>query len=115
VVRREYLDLIRELPLHPRDPKVPGGLRYHVADVWIDELEKVGAGDEGATPFRDLLGPVVELSQKALLKSVRKRVKETLDDDRVRLWLGIEREKDHDELREVEAGDEDEEFGGFDD
>ena len=111
---KEYLELLREIPLNPRDPKVPNGLKYHVIDVYVDELEKVG--DEKA-PYEVLMQPLVELGQKAVLKSVRKKVDEALDDDRVKEWLGIE--EDDEELSEAEEeiddDDEDDEFGGFDD
>lgn len=119
--REKYLELLREVPLNPRDPKVPNGLRYHVSDVYVDELEKVGGEDE-KTPWEELLAPLIELREKAVLKSVRERVGEALDDDRVRTWLGIEEEEEDDEelgeLEEEEEGDdddEDDEFGGFDD
>ncbi|KAI5250375.1 hypothetical protein E4T47_01348 [Aureobasidium subglaciale] len=116
--RKQYGELLKEIPLHPRDPKVPNGLKYHVIDVYVDELEKVG-GDNA--PYEELMEPLVELGQKGLLKSVRKKVAEALDDSRVKEWLGIEdgEEEDDEELSEVEAEiedeDEDEEFGGFDD
>ncbi|KAI5207417.1 hypothetical protein E4T39_01900 [Aureobasidium subglaciale] len=115
--RKQYGELLKEIPLHPRDPKVPNGLKYHVVDVYVDELEKIGG--EGA-PYEELMEPLVELGQKGLLKSVRKKVAEALDDSRVKEWLGIEEEEgDDEELSEVEAEideeDEDEEFGGFDD
>lgn len=110
----QYLDLLREIPLNPRDPKVSNGLKYHVVDVYVDELEKVGGNDE-KTPFEHMLGPLVELGQKGVLKSVRKKVDEALDDARVKKWLGME--VDDEELSEAEdeEADDDEEFGGFDD
>jgi len=113
---KQYLDLLREIPLNPRDAKVPTGLKYHVVDVYVDELEKVG--DENA-PYEEVMQPLVEFGQKAVLKSVRKKVDEALDDGRVKEWLGIE--EDDEELSEAEEEvddeeeDEDEEFGGFDD
>ncbi|KAI5252012.1 hypothetical protein E4T42_03885 [Aureobasidium subglaciale] len=116
--RKQYGELLKEIPLHPRDPKVPNGLKYHVIDVYVDELEKVGGEN---APYEELMEPLVELGQKGLLKSVRKKVAEALDDSRVKEWLGIEddEEEDDEELSEVEAEiedeDEDEEFGGFDD
>jgi len=91
-------------------------LKYHVVDVYVDELEKVG--DEKA-PYEEVMQPLVEFGQKAVLKSVRKKVDEALDDGRVKEWLGIE--EDDEELSEAEEEvddeeeDEDEEFGGFDD
>ncbi|KAH0336907.1 hypothetical protein KCU81_g8341, partial [Aureobasidium melanogenum] len=114
--RKEYLDLLREIPLNPRDPKVPNGLKYHVIDVYVDELEKVG---DDKAPYEELMAPLVELGEKAVLKSVRKKVEEALDDERAKEWLGIE-EEDDEELSEAEEElddeeDEDEEFGGFDD
>jgi ribosomal RNA-processing protein 1 len=117
---KEYLELLKEIPLNPRDPKVPNGLKYHVIDIYVDELEKVG--DEKA-PYEVLMGPLVDLGKTAVLKSVRKKVAEALDDSRVKEWLGIEDEdeEDDEELSEAEAEiddgeeDEDEEFGGFDD
>ncbi|KAH0259110.1 hypothetical protein KCU91_g15402, partial [Aureobasidium melanogenum] len=114
--RKEYLDLLREIPLNPRDPKVPNGLKYHVIDVYVDELEKVG---DDKAPYEELMAPLVELGEKAVLKSVRKKVEEALDDERAKKWLGIE-EEDDEELSEAEEEldddeDEDEEFGGFDD
>ncbi|KAG9944613.1 hypothetical protein KCU85_g7797, partial [Aureobasidium melanogenum] len=114
--RKEYLDLLREIPLNPRDPKVPNGLKYHVIDVYVDELEKVG---DDKAPYEELMAPLVELGEKAVLKSVRKKVEEALDDERAKEWLGIE-EEDEEELSEAEEElddeeDEDEEFGGFDD
>ncbi|KAG9959457.1 hypothetical protein KCU61_g7409, partial [Aureobasidium melanogenum] len=113
--RKEYLDLLREIPLNPRDPKVPNGLKYHVIDVYVDELEKVG---DDKAPYEELMAPLVELGEKAVLKSVRKKVEEALDDERAKKWLGIE--EDDEELSEAEEEldddeDEDEEFGGFDD
>ncbi|THW52986.1 hypothetical protein D6D21_00656 [Aureobasidium pullulans] len=120
--REDYLDLIREIPLNPREPKVPNGLKYHVVDVYVDELEKVG-GEEGTkeaenTPWEEMMAPMVELGEKGVLKSVRKKVAEALDDERVKVWLGIE--DDDEELSEIEGEEvddeeEDEEFGGFDD
>ena len=110
---KEYLELLREIPLNPRDPKVPTGLKFHVVDVYVDELEKVG---DDKAPYEELMSPLVEFGQKAVLKSVRKKVDEALDDGRVKEWLGIE-EDDDEELSEAEeeVDDEDEEFGGFDD
>ncbi|KAH0287921.1 nucleolar [Aureobasidium namibiae CBS 147.97] len=118
VTTKEYLDLLREIPLNPRDAKVPTGLKYHVVDVYVDELEKVG-GEKA--PYEELMQPLVEFGQKAVLKSVRKKVDEALDDGRVKVWLGIEDEDDDEELSEADEEvdddeeDEDEEFGGFDD
>ena len=110
------------------------GFAYCAKDSWKDgrtrkdyldlirELEKVG-GEEGTkeaenTPWEEMMAPMVELGEKGVLKSVRKKVAEALDDERVKVWLGIE--DDDEELSEIEGEEvddeeEDEEFGGFDD
>ena len=35
---QQHHDLISSIPLHPTDPKIPNGLKYHVVDVYLDEL-----------------------------------------------------------------------------
>ncbi|KAF2084442.1 hypothetical protein K490DRAFT_59589 [Saccharata proteae CBS 121410] len=54
---KEYLDVLREVPLSPTDPKVPNGLRYHVVDVYVDELDKVDEGRDGLCPVEEVLAP----------------------------------------------------------
>ncbi|KAJ2712229.1 hypothetical protein H4R19_002865 [Coemansia spiralis] len=41
----EYISVLQQLPVSPRDPKVPNSLRSHVADVYLDELVRL-AGDD---------------------------------------------------------------------
>ena len=91
-------------PLSPRERKVPDGLRYHVLDVYVDELEKAleedqeesgGGGDEQEEEWiseeqremvERLLGPVEMVAREGLSKGVRVRAKETLADERVVRW-----------------------------
>ncbi|KAI8324822.1 Nop52-domain-containing protein [Martensiomyces pterosporus] len=40
----EYLKVITEFPASPTDPKIPNSTRTHVADVYIDELVRLRAG-----------------------------------------------------------------------
>ncbi|PYI12517.1 putative ribosomal RNA processing protein [Aspergillus sclerotiicarbonarius CBS 121057] len=97
-------------------PHGPDGLRYHVMDVWVDELEKVleFEGEEGArkpkggVPMELLLRPIEKLKAESPYKPVRTRAAETLDDDRLVEWGW--------KTRKVESEDEesDEEWGGFD-
>lgn len=148
-----YLTIIEEGPLNPLNfdpdqpsainektdyvpmPHGPDGLRYHVMDLWLDELEKVlefededENGDKdggnpgpkfasrkpkGDVPMDLLLRPIETLRAKGLHKPVRTRAGQALDDDRLVEW-GVKE-------REIPGGDDEdededeEEWGGFGD
>lgn len=59
--------------------KVPDGLRYHVLDVWVEELvpvvEETKGGDEAGEVLMDA---VRRLGREGLRKALRKRAKETV-------------------------------------
>lgn len=141
-----YISILEEGPLYPFDfdpdqepaddgaggsvaiPHGPDGLRYHIMDIWIDELEKVfefeeveqaGEGDDEATlqrkikgdvPMDLLLRPIETLRTKGLHKPVRTRATETLEDERLVEWGIKERKADKNEDEESE-----DEWGGFGD
>lgn len=80
------LTIITALPLSPRERKVPDGLRYHVLDVWLDELER-GVGEAKQTRCDEahlaqtatrLMRPVAQMAKEGLSKGVRGRAKEVL-------------------------------------
>ncbi|KAK2760724.1 hypothetical protein FQN54_001960 [Arachnomyces sp. PD_36] len=146
-----YLSMMEEGPLSPlvfeygsgddpaekftRMTKGPDGLRYHILDIWLDELEKVcaeedpssrnaddnnddddGEGSEtnvpktrlkGDVPMELILRPIRRLQADSPNKIVRRRAAGVLDDDRLVDWGVIVREK------ESESEDEDEEWGGI--
>lgn len=146
-----YLTILEEGPLNPLNfdpdqpsavnektdyvpmPHGPDGLRYHVMDLWIDELEKVlqfedtdETNDDGKpgpkfasrkikgdVPMDLLLRPIETLRVKGLHKPVRTRAGEALDDDRLVEW-GIKEPVMPDE-DEDDDDDEEEEWGGFGD
>ncbi|ODM21981.1 hypothetical protein SI65_02825 [Aspergillus cristatus] len=140
---KSYLSIISEGPLNPLNfdpdqdtsinektdyvpmPHGPDGLRYHLLDIWIDELEKVlefeqedsEEGEEAKprkviseVPMDLILGPIETLRVEGLHKPVRTRAAEALQDERLFEWGFKE--------RKVESEDEDEEseeeWGGFD-
>ncbi|KAL1646890.1 hypothetical protein SLS58_003025 [Diplodia intermedia] len=104
-----YLDILRETPLNPTDPKVPNGLRLHVLDIYIDELDKVDEAREGDLPLEQVLAPLRELGEKSVTKAIRVRVKETMEEDeRLKDWNNPKT------AEEEEVQDEDEEWGGID-
>lgn len=133
-----YITIIEEGPLCPLNfdpdqppadeknpnyvpmPHGPDGLRYHLLDIWIDEIEKVLEFEEGEEqdgssrkvkgqfPMDLLLRPVEKLRKESPFKPVRIRAAETLNDDRLVQW-GFK-------TREVEEDDDDvseQEWGGF--
>ncbi|KAF1956414.1 nucleolar protein-like protein NOP52 variant [Byssothecium circinans] len=103
---RQWNEVVEEVPLNPEDMKVPNGLRYHVLDVWVDELEKVERGWGGRGEVLGwVMQPVERLGREGRLKAVRVAAKECLEDERLRAWRG-------------EGGkgeEEEEEWGGIED
>lgn len=90
--------------------RVPLGLRLHVLDLWVDELEREGCLAEGDAEGRALVDKVGEMVQGLLhcpVKQVRERARESYDDDRLP-WA----EKGEDEDEEMD--DDEEEWGGID-
>jgi len=119
--RKKYLTILEETPLCAKDIRVPNGLRYHVLDIYVDELEVVMPEEEAQwkeVPLEEMLGPVTKLAKNSPTKPVRKRARETLEDENVLKWMGKEKPKDlAEETGQVaEAQDEDDaDFGGFED
>jgi ribosomal RNA-processing protein 1 len=107
----EYLHVLATTPLNPKELRIPNGLRYHMIDIYVDELEKV-EDEEESWPVDKLLAPLQALGKESPTKSIRERVKVALDDERVRVWLGEE------VAAQEEGGDEAEdkdEWGGIQD
>ncbi|KUJ07995.1 uncharacterized protein LY89DRAFT_541919, partial [Mollisia scopiformis] len=75
---------LEEVPCEVEDVKVPNGLRFHVIDIYVDELERVGALEEGSeAPIEILLGPLKALAKGSPTKAVRNKAKEALADERL--------------------------------
>lgn len=111
-VIERYMEILRDTPLNATDVKIPNGLRYHVLDIYVDELEKVGGEEWDVEVLAMLLGPVEQLQKESKTKSVRNSAKETLSDDRLKKWRGEEDKGSEDE--DMDEG-EDEEWGGIED
>ncbi|KAL2871995.1 ribosomal RNA processing 1 family protein [Aspergillus lucknowensis] len=130
---KSYLAILSEGPLNPLNfdpaqpaadekndimpmPLGPDGLRYHILDIWIDEIEKVLEFDEesgrpkGDVPMELLLEPVERLKKEGVHRPVRARAGETLSDERLVEWGFRTKEVAEDEEEESE-----EEWGGFGD
>lgn len=102
---------LESCPLSPRDGKVPDGLRYHVIDIYVDELDKADVKRE--ILLDEALASLKNLEEKTLSKVVRKRVKEALEDERIGDWKGEGAQQKDDDAAMAESEEDD--FGGFDD
>jgi len=103
------------------DLRAPMGLRYHVVDIYVDELERVGAlekeegeGSREDVPIEKLLEPLRNLAKGSPTKMVRIKSKEALEDGRL---PGNEKKVDDAEDIPLAHDNEDDndEWGGFDD
>ena len=84
----DYVLVIGDIPLSPTDRKVPDGLRYHVLDVWVEELDSVDREKKEDCPVDEIMEPVRRLEKAGATKMVRERARETLGDQRLRDWSG---------------------------
>ena len=84
--REEYMEILSTTPLSPEDVKVPNGLRYHVLDVYVDELEKVGDAEWDVEVLESLLKPVRRLQTGGRDRAVREAAREMLEDERLSDW-----------------------------
>ncbi|KAK6511902.1 hypothetical protein TWF481_000806 [Arthrobotrys musiformis] len=97
-------DVLESLTLHATNSKMPDGLRYHVVDIFVDELIKVAKVEKGAdadaeeeeteeeyeiTPEQTeaVLRPFRKLQKETLSKPIRKNVTEMLEDERLQPLL----------------------------
>lgn len=106
VLRRECFDVGEE-------EGVALGLRLHVLDLWVDELERekaLGEGDEVRGEWVRKMGDIVDALRGSPVKAVRSRASESYNDERLPWSVkGDEDEGDED------GEDEDEGWGGIED
>lgn len=124
-----YVDLLEDLPLSASNQKMPNGIRYHIADIYVEELAKVVPKDERSeVPIDALLRPFERLILGSPTKAVRLRVMKSVFDDETLIEFGYDppitakaqdihasEEEDSSEEEELQDSDEeDAEFTGFD-
>lgn len=88
-------------PLSPRSIKVPNGLRYHLIDIYLDELEKlepVDSEDSASIPIDLLVQPYEQLVEKSPTKVVRTRSRDMLQDERLEKWGYTQANKSEEEV-----------------
>ena len=109
--------------------RVPLGIRLHVLDLWVDELERAGFlydeeeeegqkttkkdGKEDAAEGQLVrrMGDLVQALIHCPVKAVRERARDTYDDERLP-WVEKKEESSGDEDEDMK---DDDEWGGFDD
>ncbi|KAF7726603.1 hypothetical protein EC973_008567 [Apophysomyces ossiformis] len=85
---RDYTTMLLEGPLHPTDRTKPDAIRYHIMDLYFEELDKVldklqdsQSSDEdmeSGIPMDELERPLRVLAKEASYKVTRKRAQENL-------------------------------------
>jgi ribosomal RNA-processing protein 1 len=113
---RDYMKILEEIPFNPRDTKIPDGLRYHCIDIYVDELDRVDEQREEKLPIEILLQPLRNLGKQTLSKIVRSKVKEALEDERLKDWLGQDFDETKAKDNRLLGGEaEDDEWNGIED
>lgn len=109
-----YMSVLETTPFELRSVRISNGLRYHVVDLYVDELDK--ADEDSTSPVERLIAPMKKMAKDSLNKTARKRAAEALDDARLENWKSRkEIAEESEEEDEDEEDGEDGEFGGFDD
>jgi ribosomal RNA-processing protein 1 len=100
---REHVDLLEEIPCNVEDMRIPNGMRFHVIDIYVDELERAGALESEEERRLDvLLEPLRKLAKESPTKPVRTKAKEALEDERL---PGNEKAEEEDPPQEDEDWD----------
>ncbi|KAI9708281.1 MAG: hypothetical protein M1828_003010 [Chrysothrix sp. TS-e1954] len=97
---RQLVRILAETPLNIDDNRIPNGIRYHVLDILVDELDRLWLSIEATADGREfsrfvdaLVKPVSEMERRAV-KPMRKRAKEVLENPELRMMLMLGRDVD---------------------
>lgn len=116
-------EVMNKIPLNPSNPKIPDSIRYHVLEIYLDELSKVVLKDldqeeednEEAVkelfadvPVSELLEAVETLSEESENKVVQKRCVEDVLENPLLIEWGVA-----EELEGQEEEEEEDEWEGF--
>lgn len=74
-VLASQLRILRSWPLSLRERKVPDGLRLHVLDIWLEELDEIDTAELKS----QLMQPIRNLAKDAMSKSVRMKAKDVVN------------------------------------
>ncbi|KAJ8652790.1 hypothetical protein O0I10_011596 [Lichtheimia ornata] len=78
-----YMTMLLEGPMHPTDRSKPDSIRYHIIDIYFEELDKIlelqrEQGEEIHLDMDAIKRPLVVSSKDAINKVTRKKAKEAL-------------------------------------
>ena len=93
--------------------KIPNGLRYHVIEIYTDELDQIDTPRSGSLPIDALLTPLRILGVESPTKAVRLRVNGALEDERLADWNNLEQAEREGGVEKGAGDDEDEEWAGI--
>lgn len=91
---------------------LPLGLRLHVLDLWVDELEREGVLDSDEKMVEDV-GALVDALRKNPVKAVRERARDSYDDER--LPWGVAKEEEDDGEEDGDGEEDEDGWGGIED
>ena len=79
-----YLKIIEDILLESQG-KVSDGLKYHLLDIWVDELDKVDERREA--PLEEVVKVVNNTKVNGRTKILRSRANDVLADERLNNWV----------------------------
>jgi len=88
-----HLRLLEAIPMNVREPTIPNGLRYHIMDIYIDELDKADRPRSSSLSMNTMLRPLRNLASESPTKIIRQRAKESLTDARLIEWDNLSTEQ----------------------
>jgi ribosomal RNA-processing protein 1 len=108
----EYAEMLSSGPLSPKNLKIPNSIRYHITDIYIDELEKIqpfeSADDDFASTVEKLIEPFEKLAEMGLDKTGRTKAMELLGDPRLNAGSDVEDVDETERDKEIDDDDESE-------
>lgn len=124
----DYGKMVQHVPLNVRDGKVSNGIRLHLFDIYLDELERVmkegrelDADSEEVdwkavmqdVPVLELLEPIHDLGKNSPTKFIREKAAEVLADERLVEWGVVEATLSAENAGEEDEEESEDEWGGF--
>jgi ribosomal RNA-processing protein 1 len=71
----------------PNDPKIPNSIRYHITDLYLDELDKVqsleSADESFSSTIQVLIEPFVKIQKEGRDKTAKTKAINLLEDPRL--------------------------------
>ncbi|ODQ74527.1 hypothetical protein LIPSTDRAFT_93324 [Lipomyces starkeyi NRRL Y-11557] len=85
----KWTDILIKYPLNSTNASIPDGIRYHMIDIYVDELERANSSESGCNfPIAEILRPFEKLARDGKSQVVKRRaIAEVLNDSRLKtMW-----------------------------